>query len=631
MASTRAALSTSSSPTAILIGVCRKGGRSLARTSTSVPDSSALKRLHGFFSTSASDIRHPYVIFWYCTSLVFAACYALLGLQEALSSPYVIADDARQHWFWTQRFADPELFPNDFIADYYQSIAPRGYAFLYKVAAAIGIDPLLFNKVLPVILALFAASLSFWICLYLFPFPSAGFMSSVLLAQALSMTDTVFSGTPKAFLYVSFLSFVFLWLRRTGGWFLWAIAFEGLFYPPAVLVSSGVMVLWLLEWKDGRLGICRDRQTWIYVASGLAIGFMVLTPYIFSTDGFGPTVSAEVARTMPEFQPGGRTAFFYDDFSRYWLKGRSGLRLDASLTPATNVASFFWLFLPWFPKQFPLVRKLTPNAGFLPRLLCTSLGLFAAAHLLLFKLYLPSRYSGHYLRIFFTLSAGIALCIVIDALLRHAIALLQNSSVVGIVRSLATQAFAAFFATAVVAYTFFVSGFPHTYFARGTQPELYAYLQTQPKDSLVATLHPESSMIPALARRSTLVGREFAIPYHVGYYEEIRQRAHDTLEAQYSVAPEVLQGFIEQYGVDLWMLDRQSFSSNRLAENRWLKQYRPTFDRAVETLERGEEPILSQLQTTCRTFEHDRLYVLSTDCILAEIAGDAGSSNESNS
>ncbi|MGJ3254530.1 MAG: hypothetical protein ACFE0J_25860, partial [Elainellaceae cyanobacterium] len=66
------------------------------------------------------------LVFWFCLSLTFAAIYSLLALQQAFSADYVVQDDARQHVFWMQRFLNPDLFPDDLIADYFQSVAPAG-------------------------------------------------------------------------------------------------------------------------------------------------------------------------------------------------------------------------------------------------------------------------------------------------------------------------------------------------------------------------------------------------------------------------------------------------------------------------------------------------------------------------
>ena len=74
-------------------------------------------------------------------SLLSALLYSAIDLQVAFAGDWVVQDDARQHVFWMARYVDPELFPNDLIADYFQSVAPWGYTSLYKLGIAIGIDP----------------------------------------------------------------------------------------------------------------------------------------------------------------------------------------------------------------------------------------------------------------------------------------------------------------------------------------------------------------------------------------------------------------------------------------------------------------------------------------------------------
>ena len=78
---------------------------------------------------------------------------AFLDYKEPLEE-YVCQDDAREYVFWMQRFIDPELLPDDLIADYFQSITPSGYAALYQLMASFGITPLLLSKILPIFLGL---------------------------------------------------------------------------------------------------------------------------------------------------------------------------------------------------------------------------------------------------------------------------------------------------------------------------------------------------------------------------------------------------------------------------------------------------------------------------------------------
>ena len=104
-------------------------------------------------------------------SLGFAIVCSLLALKEGFSSQWIVQDDARQHVFWMLRYLDPKLYPDDLIADYFQSVAPVGYTSLYKIAAAVGISPLIFNKLLPPVIGLLSAWYGFLFCKQIFPLP----------------------------------------------------------------------------------------------------------------------------------------------------------------------------------------------------------------------------------------------------------------------------------------------------------------------------------------------------------------------------------------------------------------------------------------------------------------------------
>ncbi|NEQ79142.1 MAG: hypothetical protein F6K26_02485, partial [Moorea sp. SIO2I5] len=135
----------------------------------------------------ASNAPKNQVIFWFSLSLAFAMVYSLIALEEAFSNQYIVQDDARQHVFWMQRFFDPSLFPDDLIANYFQSVAPAGYTTLYRLIGFVGIHPLLLNKLLPMVLGLITTSYCFRLCLQMLPIPAAGFIASLLLNQTLWM------------------------------------------------------------------------------------------------------------------------------------------------------------------------------------------------------------------------------------------------------------------------------------------------------------------------------------------------------------------------------------------------------------------------------------------------------------
>ena len=569
---------------------------------------------------------------WLGLAIAFNLCFGLLFFQQAFSIENLIQDDARQHVFWMQRFSDPELFPDDLIADYFQSVAPAGYSLLYQGVAALGIDPLLFNKVLPLLLGVVTTVYCFGLALAILPLPVAAFASSLLLSQSLCFTDTMVSGIQKSFIYPLLFAFLYYLARRRLWPTVMAVALLGWFYPQMVLVAAGTLALQLVGWRrrrgesesSGLLGLggfgwVRDRQTWRISIMGLLVGFVVLLPYALGGSAYGPVVTEAQARQMPEFFKGGRARYFRDgDPWKFWLEGRSGLRFASVLTPVTNVLGLFLPMLTRWKAHFPLVQQLQPAVGIVPRFLLASGGLFLAAHGLIFRLHLPSRYSGHSLRVAMTLTAGIALVILLDG----AMGWIVNRGLAPLKR-LTGAGLALLLSCSLLFYPLWVKDFPIPTYHQAYNEELFEFLRAQPKDSLIASLSRQADDVPSMAGRSVLVAAEYAIPYHLGYYEQFRQRMADLIEAQYSADPAVVRSFLERYGVDLWLLDLDAFWPDYFQENGWLYQYQPAAELAEARLRSGSEPVLQQVRRRCRLAHPIGAEVLSADCILQRL-GDVG-------
>ena len=129
-----------------------------------------------------SDRRNlPYLL----ASLSIVFWQAIQAFSYGTSRTYMVQDDARQHVFWMQRWFDSDLFPNDLIADYFQSVAPFGYQWIYRLFGWLGIEPLQAAKILPGIIAAIATFLLFRLSLKLIPIPWIAFLSCLFLNQAL--------------------------------------------------------------------------------------------------------------------------------------------------------------------------------------------------------------------------------------------------------------------------------------------------------------------------------------------------------------------------------------------------------------------------------------------------------------
>lgn len=547
-------------------------------------------------------------LFWLGLSLGVASYYGFQALWQGLSHPYIIQDDVRQHVFWMARFVDPELFAQDLIADYFESVAPPGYTAVYWVLSQVGLEPLLVSKVLPLLLGGLATVYGFGVCREILPVPPAAFLGTLILNQSLWLKNDLVSATPRAFLYPLFLAFLYYLLRRAWVPCLLTIALFGGFYPHFVLLAIAILGLRLLGRWQGSQGFADARLLLL----ALVLAIAVLLPYKLGPDPYGPIVTLAQAQLQPEFGPQGRSFFFQDNPWIYWLTGeRSGL-LFLPLPPVLLVG----LALPWLlhhPERFPLAKQVRPQVGLLVQILVASGGLFLLAHLLLFQLHLPSRYVQHSLRVVLALAAGLALAIALEPWFR-----VRPAPGIGLgVRRVGWQVLVGL----VLGINLILPLLPQVSlfyqdWVVGTQPELYAYLRQQPKATLVASLSREASNLPTFTQRPVLVAREYALPYHRGYYVEFRQRSLDLIQAQYSPDLASLQAVIRKYGIELWLVDRQAFTPAYLEQNDWLQPYQPALARAIAQLHSGIPPAIARLINSCRVPELEGPIVLQAACIL---------------
>lgn len=544
--------------------------------------------------------------FWLAASILAAILFSLSGFGVAFDSAYTVQDDARQHVFWLQRLNDPDLFNNDLIADYFSSVAPAGYKFLYWLANLCGLKPFLFNKILPLLLGVGTSIYIFLVTLEIFSVPFAGFLASLLLNQNLWLLNDLVSGTPRAFFYVLFLGFIYYLLRRQLLLYLVFIVLQGLFYPQVVLISAAILIIKAIAKGTGRV-IAHKQHKYFYLL-GLITAFFTLAVYKLQAGEFTEVITLETALQLPEFYLGGRSAFFSHNPWHFWLSAeRSGF---FPFEWQYSALCSFGLFLPIiskFPHRFPLVRQLKDSARIIWQMLLASLGLFCLSHSMLFRLHLPSRYSQHTWRIAIALTAGITLAILLHRLVDK-IARSSPKIQLGIV---AIAIIALLYPTYVVQSYSYRLGY-----VTGQAPRLYQFLQQQPKDVVIATLSSEADFIPSLAQRRVLVAGEYSIPYHWDYYQQIRQRTKDLIQAQYSFDPVDLTQFIRKYQVDLWLLDSEAFTVEYLNSNPWLKQFQPETQNAIASLQQAKQPAIITQIDRCSVFQTTKFNLLDTKCLL---------------
>ncbi|MDJ0675454.1 MAG: hypothetical protein QNJ36_08765 [Calothrix sp. MO_167.B42] len=583
-----------------------------------------INRLHRLLITPNEKSSRWQMIFWFSLSIAVSIIYAMLALQKAFSAEYVVQDDARQHVFWMVRFIDADLFPNDLIADYFQSVAPLGYSSLYRFMANLGVNPLLFNKILPSILGLLTTVYCFGACLQILPIPITGFIATVMLNQNLWMKDDLSSGTARGFVYFLFLAFLYYLLRKSLLPCLATIVLLGIFYPQCVFISVGILILRILDWQARKFRLSRQRHHYVFCVVGTGVAFSVMLIYALRSSDFAPVITVAQAKKLPELLSGGRSAFFFDNpFIHYLGDTRGGIFSPWLFSPITLCFAFF---LPWlwrFRAKFPLLGQLTEEIVILPQILITSLGMFSAAHILLFRLYLPSRYIGYSFRVVLTLSAAIALTTILDTVLSNSF---FRGKIYPLPRKLFALSFTALLTISLLFYyPVFIKKFPKPAYRIGNYGQLYEFLKTQPKDTLIASIDPEVDNLPSFTQRSILAGREYAIPWHFGYYRKFRQRTIDLIQAEYSPDLADVNNLMQKYGVDFWLLKNDTFTIDYVKKNKWLKQYLVSklkedelvklTNNIVQDLQRGTVPALSQMIPNCTAIGVQNYVVLDAKCI----------------
>ncbi len=559
-------------------------------------------------------------------SIGVAIAFGVKALQAGFTEPHTIQDDARQHVFWMRRFLQPDAFPGDLIADYFQTVAPWAYQGFYRGVAALGLDPLVFNKLLPMGLGLIASVYGAILAWMMMPVPAAAGLGAVLLQASLWFRDDLVSGTAAAFAGPLMLAVLVHGFRNQRIPLAIALLLLTGTYPQCALVMLGTLTLGALPgwWMMRR----SPRETWITVSLAWAIVVAGLLPFVLRDNPYGPVMKAEEARTLATFGPKAWSTFFTDDPWNFWACGkRSGLFPEEWCRLMSKHA--VWLVPIWAPlalllpifirvlrRQFPLGGHCQPASRLLGQLTLASLVCFTVAHQVLFTLHLPNRYSEHSLRIVAPLAGGMVIAIILERCfyqLRHLQLPLSKTvikPIVGTALGGGLILFLLYYPTALNAKNY---KFPTANYISGV-PELQEFLREQPSDIVIASLEKEADNIPALAGRSIYVGAQgYILPYHRGFYELMVDRLARLTDAQYSDRWDEIQAFSESENITHWLINRDSFNAEYLESRQFIQ-----FDLGQDIRDKfkeGFQPVLPQILDTCSIWENEELVLLTSDCL----------------
>lgn len=465
----------------------------------------------------------------------------------------VFDDDARQHVYWTARFQDPELFREDLLTEFISSpvMDPPGYQLIYRLGTLF-LDPLCFSQILSLVLLL----LSIWF-LELWSRSIIAHSSGRFLLQVLFLFFSLYGssgGFPRGFAFPLFIGFMALWKRDRAPWGGVVMILEALFYPPILLNTLAMAGIWILGELKKKQGLKAWLSKSLFLAAGLGISLgILLLIYVWSDARvFGPQVSPQEAREMPEFWKEGRSPFFQESILGFLLFGRSGMGAEYVI----GFALILGVMALWGGVRIIRVPCEALN------LLWTSLVIFAVAHMVLFRLHLPSRYTMYTLPLALMLIIGASTEPFVEAT-RGVWIRFGPGKLPG---WLASKWFwRGSLAVILLLYVWvqaelIVKVDTQMVALDRTQREMLEFLGSLPKDALVAAHPLDADNIPLVSLRKVLANKELSLPYQLGYYKQVRERILDFFQAYYATQWEEIEQFVRKYGIAALVINKSHFT-----------------------------------------------------------------------
>jgi hypothetical protein len=152
------------------------------------------------------------------------------------------------------------------------------------------------------------------------------------------------------------------------------------------------------------------------------------------------------------------------------------------------------------------------------------------------------------------------------------------------------------------------------YFVTYPYPRLYKFLATLPQDSFLAGPPQLMDPVPLFSRRRVLVTNELSLPYFRGYYELIKKRTLDFLNAYYAPGQEELLSFAATYKVDYLVMNALHFNPGYLSRG---GLYWEPYDSYIRKLVSGRNNFfLKEPPPEMVVFQYKTIYVLDMKQLL---------------
>jgi hypothetical protein len=483
----------------------------------------------------------------------------LVGNYDIFSNHYLINDDVRQQLFWMERWQDPELFQNDFLANYSEAYVPVGVRTIYRFAS-LWFDPLLFSKILTAILFVVTAALwfvwgrlfgdnltAFIVVLVYFLFTgfqaqmagglSRGFVFPLLIAYLYFISrGDIFKGGVVVLVQSFFNPYVFLLCLLT------QVLFVSLEIAPRVFPKTFATTEPISD-----LGKFIRRLLVLNIPVIIGVVFTVFN-ILWYQSNLGHLISCSEMVGKSEYTEFGRyqlypTPSFFYELIRPWefnLSFPYWGPVAGWIMALATIGIFVYAGLNYQP----VVNWKGLRGLFL--IIPVSLFLYVVARLFLVKLFVPRRYLFYTLNIIYCIGFAVAIRIILEKI--------ELSRTKMCLILLALLVFASF------------KGRHIELFDYSHGQSLYKFLQTTPKNTLIAGWPELMDNVMTFGNRRAFVTYDLSHTWVEPYWSEVKKRTFDLFKAYYSSSPEEIKAFCKSRGIEYLIVREMDFSPQRLSE-----------------------------------------------------------------
>jgi hypothetical protein len=456
-----------------------------------------------------------------------------------------------------ERWQDPELFQNDFLANYSEAYVPVGVKVIYRLAS-LWFDPLLFSKILTAILFVVTAGLwfvwgrlfgdnltAFIVVLVYFLFTgfqaqmagglSRGFVFPLLIAYLYFISrGDIFKGGVVVLVQSFFNPYVFLLCLFTQALVV-SLKIAPRVFPKTFATTEPI----------SDLGKFIRRLLVINIPVIIGVVFTVFN-ILWYQSNLGHLISCWEMVGKSEYTEFGRyqlypTPSFFYELIRPWVFNLSFPYwgpIAGWIMALLTIAVFAYAAVNYQP-----VVKWNGLRG-LFLIIPVSLFLYVVARIVLVKLFVPRRYIFYTLNIIYCIGFAVAIRIILEKI--------ELSRTKMCLILLALLVFAS------------IKGRHIELFDYSHDHSLYKFLQTTPKNTLIAGWPELMDNVMTLGNRRAFVTYELSHTWVEPYWTEVKKRTFDLFRAYYSSSPEEIKAFCKSRGIEYLIVREEDFKPQRL-------------------------------------------------------------------